>query len=484
MRPIIKVRAVERYIQMVSTRMPFRYGSAALERCPHFYLVVTISDEQGRVARGIGAENLPPKWFDKDPARSYEQEVADQLQVMQWATEAAQAEAATTSFRLWLSVYQATQQQAQTAGLPSLLAGFGPSLIERAVNDAVGRLVGLPFHSLLINNVLGIELGQIDAALQDTVPRQILPTIPLPSIAARHTVGLADPIRTTDIAPADRLHDGLPQSLEEVVAFYGIRYFKIKIHNQLQADIERLTAIATLLNELLPTTPYHCTLDGNEQYDTLEQLRPLIEALTRHPALQRLAAALLFIEQPLARAVALDPARCQGIEQITAQFPVIIDESDDALDAYSRALSIGYSGTSHKNCKNTFKSLANLTRSERHRAQTGRRILMSAEDLTTIGPVALPQDLTALSALGITHAERNGHHYFRGLSHLSQADQQRALAEHPGLYCQGDGYVRLNITDGQIDCHSLHETAGLGVAAWPSFEDLTPLESGNSLPPL
>ena len=52
MSPIIKVRSVERHLQTVSTRMPFRYGSAALERCPHLYLVVTISDEQGRTAQG------------------------------------------------------------------------------------------------------------------------------------------------------------------------------------------------------------------------------------------------------------------------------------------------------------------------------------------------------------------------------------------------------------------------------------------------
>ena len=294
--------------------------------------------------RGIAADNLPPKWFDKDPAKSYEQEVSDQLQVIQWAAEAAQAEAATTPFRLWFSVYETTQQQAQQAGLPSLLAGFGASLIERAVNDAVGQLLGMPFHALLVNNVLGVELGEIDVRLQDTLPHQILPAIPLSSIAARHTVGLADPIRTADIVPADHLHDGLPQSLEEVVAFYGIRYFKIKIHNKLQEDIERLTAIASLLDSLLPGTLYHCTLDGNEQYEALEQVRPLIEALVTQSALHRLAAALLFIEQPLARAMALDPKRCGGIERITERFPVIVDESDDTLDAYSHALALGYSG--------------------------------------------------------------------------------------------------------------------------------------------
>ncbi|MBV9864112.1 MAG: hypothetical protein JO316_02060 [Abitibacteriaceae bacterium] len=463
-------------MQMVDTRMPFRYGSAMLIRCPHLYMVATISDTQGRTARGIAADNLPPRWFDKDPTKSFTQEVADQLQVVKWASAAAQAEAPTTPFRLWLSIYQAVQQAAHTANLPPLLAGFGPSLVERAVNDAVGHLTELPFHSLLRHNILGVELNLIDPALSNITPQQVLPDQPLQAIAARHTVGLSDPIRTGDIALDDRLYDGLPQSLEEVIAFYGVRYFKIKIQNKLQEDIERLTAIATLLDSQLPATPYFCTLDGNEQYEALEQLLPVMEALTTHPVLKRLASSLLFIEQPLARSVALDPARCAGIERITQQFPVIIDESDDALDAYRRALEIGYSGTSHKNCKNAFKSVANLARSRRIQEQTGQPRLMSAEDLTNIGIVALQEDLTALSSLGITHAERNGHHYFRGLSHLSPEDQQRARRATPDLYSQGEDYVRLNITEGDISCHSLHQTVGLGVAAWPQLENFMAIE--------
>lgn len=474
--PRIKIVSIERYVQMVTTRMPFRYGSARLVRCPHLYLVATVRDEQGRTVRGIAADHLPPKWFDKDPAKTFVQEASDQLQIIKWAAEAAQGQPATTAFRLWLAVYQTTQQRAQRAGLPSLLGGFGPSLVERAVNDAVGHLLGQPFHTLLSSNALGVELDLIEPTLHGITPADALPAQPLDAIAARHTVGLADPIRTADIAPEERLQDGLPQSLEEVVAFYGVRYFKIKIQNRLEEDIARLVAIAAVLDGQLPDAAYFSTLDGNEQYETVEQLIPVLEALSGRPELRRMAESILFIEQPLARSVALDADRCRGIERITAQFPVIIDESDDALDAYRRALELGYNGTSHKNCKNTFKSLANLARSRQRQEQTGRPTIMSAEDLSNIGIVALQEDLTALSSLGITHAERNGHHYFRGLSHLSRETQLQALKSHPGLYTAGGGYVRLDITGGQIDCRSLHQIEGLGVATWPQLDDLTPAD--------
>jgi hypothetical protein len=475
MTPLIKVLSFERRVQVVQTRMPFRYGSAKLERCPHLFLIATIRDEQGREVQGIAADHLPPKWFDKSPEKAYAQELSDQITVLDWATQEALAQSPNTAFQIWHAVYRETQEQAARAGLPLLLGGFGPSLVERAINDAVGRLLNLPFNQLLQSDALGVRLSEMDAALADVSVPQILPAQPLPQVWARHTVGLSDPIRSADITPADRLNDGLPQSLEEVVKFYGVRYFKLKVQNQLSIDIERLTAIAHLLDEMLPASEYFCTLDGNEQYNAMEELQPLLDALGSHSALRRLASSIVFIEQPLARAVALEAERCRGLENVVRQFPVIIDESDDALDAFSRALQLGYSGTSHKNCKNTFKSLLNLARVQHNQSTLGRPLLLSAEDLTNID-IALNQDLTALSALGISHVERNGQHYFRGLSHLTPHEQKQWQQAHPDIYTQDADFVRLDIRDGQIETGSLHQTAGLGCGAWPNWQQLPKLE--------
>lgn len=477
----IEVTQIERRFQIVDTRMPFRYGPARLVRCPHLYLRVTIRDERGRQAHGIAADNLPPKWFDKNPHKSYAEEIRDQLHVIDCAVCCALSHEAATAFRIWLDVYNQIQTQAARDGLPKLLAGFGPSLIERAINDALGHLLDLPLHALLHSNELGVELGEIDSVWRSVTPNKVLPAAPREMIWARHTVGLSDPICNSDIPEAERLHDGLPQSLEDVVAFYGIRYFKIKIQNQLATDLERLSQIAALLDERLPTQKYFVTLDGNEQYNAMDELRPLLEALRTRFVFKRLHEAILFVEQPLARAHALNEERCRGIAAISESFPVIIDESDDSLESFGCALNLGYDGTSHKNCKNLFKSLANLARAATAQSTLRRSIILSAEDLTNIGPVALNQDLTALGCLGISHAERNGHHYFRGLSHLSEAEQTRALEAHPDVFTRDHStLVRLDIRDGQIDCRSLHQTPGLGSGAWPDWESLQPTETFNA----
>jgi hypothetical protein len=280
---------------------------------------------------------------------------------------------------------------------------------------------------------------------------------------------LSDPIRNSEISDDEKLHDGLPQSLDEVIRFYGVRYLKIKVCNQLEHDIVRLESIAALLHETLPHGDYICTLDGNEQYESFEQVVPLVEALKERHSLRNLAASIEFIEQPLARAYALDAARCGELKRVTQHFLVIIDEADDAIDSFLRALRLGYSGTSHKNCKNTFKSVANLARVQIEKS-AGHRAILSAEDLTNIGIVALQQDLVALSSLGITHAERNGHHYFRGLSHLSRDNQRATIEALPQLYTNDGDLVRLQITNGQIDVADLHKEPGLGVPVWPDLE--------------
>jgi hypothetical protein len=92
-------------------------------------------------------------------------------------------------------------------------------------------------------------------------------------------------------------------------------------------------------------------------------------------------------------------------------------------------------GTSHKNCKGVFKGVANACLIAHAPREAWRaRYVISAEDLSNIGPVALMQDTAVVASLGIPHAERNGHHYFRGLSMLPEDLQSEVLAAHGDLF--------------------------------------------------
>ena len=75
------------------------------------------------------------------------------------------------------------------------------------------------------------------------------------------------------------------------------------------------------------------------------------------------SSSIIFIEQPVKRQQALE-RKVAGIDK-----PVIIDESDDSLDAFPRAKALGYKGVSSKTCKGIYKSLINRARC----ADVGRR---------------------------------------------------------------------------------------------------------------
>jgi hypothetical protein len=155
---------------------------------------------------------------------------------------------------------------------------------------------------------------------------------------------------------------------------------------------------------------------------------------------------------------------------------VIIDEADDRVAAFKDAVALGYRGTSHKNCKGIYKSLHNLAFATVHNARVGRaELFLSAEDLSNLPVVPLQADLASVALLGITHVERNGHHYFRGLGHLSEAEKADALAQHPDLYERRAGEVFVRITDGMLACASL-QVPGMGFAAPPDMAALTPVE--------
>jgi hypothetical protein len=201
-----------------------------------------------------------------------------------------------------------------------------------------------------------------------------------------------------------------------------------------------------------------------------------VDRLRTTPELQALDRAILFIEQPLDRSVALDPANAPLLERISRHKPLIIDEADGTLDAFRAAMSLGYRGVSHKNCKGIYKSFLNLARAQRRNEVLGsQRYFLSAEDLTNLPVVPLQADLASVALLGIPHVERNGHHYFFGLNHLTREEQVVALDKHSDLYARFGDAVVLYIRDGRIAIDSI-QVPGMGFAALPAMDAMVPPE--------
>ena len=437
--PRFRVVSIELLERGVRLRMPFRFGVVTLTESPQAFVRARIELEGGQQAEGAAAELLAPKWFDKNPALSNEDNFAQLRASLRAARDSYLQNGVRTAW-------------AHSMPMQGLVENYGPALIDRAVLDALCRGVGVSFYEAVRRNLIGagvfedLDLGKFFGKLNQSK-----------TIAARHTVGLVDPITAAD--QKERVNDGLPETLEEVVARYGHRWFKLKVGGDVKADVERLSAIASVLDRI--PEPYRASLDGNEQYDDFDGVAALWSIMKAEARLKRLVESIIFFEQPVKRQKALQQ-KVSGIEK-----PVIIDESDDAMDAFPRAKTLGYKGISSKTCKGIYKSLVNGARC----AAWGDSYFLSGEDLTIQAGIALQQDLALVSLLGIKHVERNGHHYVNGMADLPEAEQAAFLAAHPDLYERSHGAVRVRITGGNLAIGSL-DCAGYASAALPDWKSM------------
>ncbi len=472
----MKIRILTGDIHLIDlrARIPFKYGIATMTQAPHAFVRVRMEID-GKLVSGIAADLLPPKWFTKDPVKALDAEIEEMLRVIEHAVGLAAGLRADTAFDAWRQVYDAQAAWGRDQGLPPLLTNFGTSLVERTVIHAVCTASGIPFADNLRTNLLGARLGEIHPELAGWDAARYFPRRPREQLTARQTIGLADPLEDVDSPAAERLNDGLPQSLEACIRAYGLRHFKIKVSGDPAADRDRLRRIAGVIAAHAPVD-FAFTLDGNEQFHTLDQFRAFWEVVETIPELRPFFQHLLFVEQPFHRDVALQPEALGDLAGWKERSQLIIDESDAELDSLPRALRLGYAGTSHKNCKGVFRSIANACLlAHRRREQRGQTFIHSGEDLANIGPVALLQDLAVCATLGIESVERNGHHYFAGLSMFPQGIQRQVLEHHSDLYrLSAAGWPTLAIRDGHLDVGSVVRSP-FGVGDWLDVEQFTPL---------
>jgi len=468
----IRILSTELRLTDVKTRLPFRFGGAILNAAPLATLRVLIQTEGGEDAEGFSSDLLMPKWFEKDPSKSARDDVIGLLASIERAIAA--WDRATTApapvFDAWRAAYNECMGAFDPTDTSALVRSFGVSLMERAVIDATCRAADTSFHNALRADLFGFTPSAMHPELASWDLAASLPNEAADSIEVRHTIGMDDPLRAEDMKPMDRADDGFPQALDEDIERYGVRRFKVKVGAGEEEDARRLTELAAFFESALEGQPT-ITLDGNERYADLASFLSMLEVTARDPLGARLVERIAFIEQPLDRVATFDLDATAAMSDLSVLAPVIIDEADGHVDAFTRAVALGYKGVSIKSCKGVFRALLNRGLVE----VRGGELFQTGEDLTNLPAVALQEDLALMCALGVEDVERNGHHYFRGLDHLPEAEQTSALDRHADLYGRELDCGRVNITDGKMQTGSL-ACVGFGHEHDVAFEDRTPME--------
>ena len=454
MPPRIAVRDISFFERQVPFTKPFRFGAVVIEAAAQAFVRVEIEVEGKSTAVGASAELMAPKWFDKRPQFTPEQTVEELRQSLMIARELYLTGAGfETAFGLHASRMSAQVEACASCDIPPLAALYGPAEIDKAILDALLRGLAVNFFDGMAGNVAGID-ARLSRDLRD---EDILAFLAgrqrLERVAIRHTVGLDDRIEGAG---------GVADTEENS----GARYFKLKLNGDPDADAARLTRIGTELATL--SQDYRVTLDANEQYADLSALGALIDRLDRDGALKPIAAKLMYIEQPMPR----DSFRQSPLGAL-ARRDFIIDEADDCYDAFPAARALGYRGISSKSCKGIYKSILNATRAAKWSAGGGK-YFVTGEDLTCQAGLAVQQDLALGALIGVTHAERNGHHYVAGFADTPGAEAKAFRSAHPDLYVSDGNKIRLSIHDGDLLTGSL-ATPGFATSVHPDWSALSPL---------
>jgi L-alanine-DL-glutamate epimerase-like enolase superfamily enzyme len=455
----LALRDISFFERQVAFARPFRFGAVTVNAAVQVFVRAEIEVEGKSASVGASAELMAPKWFDKRPHLSPDETVAELRRGLAIARELYLShKGLETAFGLHAACIAAHVEACAREDIPPLTAVFGPAEIDKAILDALLRAAGANFFDGMAQNVAGIDARLSRDLAADDVARFLKERSRLERVAIRHTVGLDDKIEG---------EGGIADISENA----GARYFKLKLGGNPDADTARLIRIGRELLRL--PHDYRVTLDANEQYADLAGLSALVDRLDRGSALKPIAAKLLYIEQPMPR----DITQASPLGVLAAR-DFIIDEADDSYDAFQSARALGYRGISSKSCKGIYKSMINATRAAKWTA-AGEKCFIAGEDLTCQAGLGVQQDLALGALIGITHAERNGHHYVDGFGDTPAAEAQAFLDAHPDLYVHDGDRVRLLIHDGDLLTGSL-TAPGFASKVHPVWSAMSPLQQPKS----
>jgi hypothetical protein len=451
----LAVRDIAFFERPVAFVRPFRFGAIVINAAPQMFVRVEIEVEGKGPSVGASAEMLVPKWFDKRAHLSPDETVDELRRSLLIARDLYLGHNGfDTAFGLHAACIGAQVEACAKEDIPPLAAAYGPAEIDKAILDALLRSAGVNFFDGMAGNIAGID-ARLSPDLQDSdIARFLAGRERLERVAIRHTVGLDDKVEGAG---------GVADAKENT----GARFFKLKLNGDPDADAARLTRIGSELATLAYDT--RVSLDANEQYADPAALSSLMDRLDRDGALRPIATKLLYIEQPMPR----DITRQSPLGKLAGR-DFIIDEADDSYDAFPAARALGYRGISSKSCKGIYKSVVNATRAAKW-SSASEKFFVTGEDLTCQAGLAVQQDLALGALIGVSHAERNGHHYVDGFADTPAKEAEAFLAAHPDLYVNDGSKVRLAIHDGDLLTGSLL-APGFATSVHPDWSSLPSLE--------
>ena len=361
----IRVLEVSATTEQFDYRVPIKFGGRVLNDVTLLHVTAKVETRGGRAGEGLGSMPMGNVWGWPSAVLSTDQTLAAMVETGRRIARAANdyegmghpLEITHDLAAIYSSVADAVvRDQGQAEAMPRLAQLVAASPVEAALYDAYGKALGQNVYNLMGGDYVARDLGEYlspDFAgeyLDRYTLREPKPRMPL-----YHLVGALDPLVEADIA--ERVNDGLPETLPEWIAADGLTHMKIKLNgDDLAWDVNRVISVDRVAAEAqaargCPQWVY--SADFNEKCQNVEYvLEFLAKVREQSPiAFDRLQ----YIEQPTHRDLRANPEnRMHKAAEIK---PVVIDESLVDFDSLLLSRELGYSGVALKACKGHSEAL-------------------------------------------------------------------------------------------------------------------------------
>ena len=436
----IRISEVEVSYEDYLYRTPIKFGGVALDRVTLLNVNVRVRSRGGAEAAGFGSMPLGNVWSFPSRAMRYEQTLAAMKAL---AEEIARLTRDGAEFGhpidlnqaleplYWEAAGEVSRRLGLAEPIPKLCMLVTASPFDAAVHDAWGKLHGINCYrgygaEYLEHDVAHYLGGEFAGLWLD----QVVTADPKAKLPLYHLVGALDPITDSDVA--QRIGDGMPETLPEWIAAEGLTHLKIKLNgNDLNWDLERVIAVERAALQS-PERVY--SLDFNERCPNVDYLLEFLHRLKQNS--QGLFDRIQYIEQPTARDLT---ASRNDMHEAARLKPVIIDESLVDYESLLMARELGYSGVALKACKGQSNALLMAAAAKKY------GMFLCVQDLTCPGASLIHSAGLAAHIPEVAAIEANSRQYVPAAN--------REWAERfPGIF---------RIRDGAMDTSEL-TGAGMG----------------------
>jgi L-alanine-DL-glutamate epimerase-like enolase superfamily enzyme len=429
--------------QYFKYRAPAKFGGRTVTDVVLLDVEVEVETRDGRRGRGLGSMPMGNIWAWPSQKLSTDQTLAAMIDFGQRMVRHAnsyrgEGHPLEITHQLESLLPRETDAVAREAALaeplPRLAQLVAASPLEAAIHDAYGKALGQNSYNLLGAEYVSRDLSAYLTAefagehLDRYTLRQPKPRMPL-----YHLIGALDPLTDADLA--NRINDGLPETLPEWIAADGLTHLKIKLNgDDLAWDVKRVLSIERVAAEAQAARggkQWHYSADFNERCANVEYLLDFLARIEERspPALARLQ----YIEQPTARDLRANPAnRMHAAARIK---PVVIDESLVDLESLELARELGYSGVALKACKGHSGALLMGAAAQKY------GMFLCVQDLTCPGASFLHSASLAARVPGVAAIEGNARQY-------CPAGNRGWSERYPTMFRLTDGTIGTAVLDG------------------------------------